>query len=85
MNSSRVSRFEEEEEEVEGEGDQGTVRMEAFVNTSYKDGVLYIPPLPPTRPSMKLRGSSQRSSDATESKRKGFVMDEHGRDPFTGF
>ena len=69
----------------EGEGDQGMVRMEAFVNTSYKDGVLYVPALPPTRPSMRLRGSSQRSCDTMGSrKRNGYVMD-GGRDPFTGF
>jgi len=91
MNSNSHSHYDRPEAkgaelDEPGERDQGTIRMEAFVDTSYKDGVLYVPPLPTTRPSMRLRGSSQRSSGTVDTRRpSGYVMDDAGRDPFTEF
>ena len=57
--------------------------MEAFVDPSYQDGVIYVPPLPLNkRPDGRRGNSSYQSSAATS---PGYVRDETGRDPFKGF
>lgn len=65
----------------------GTVRMEAFVDPSVRDGVLYLP-APPGGPvgSRRSRGDSGVSSASMGDKRRaGYVFDKEGRDPFKGF
>lgn len=64
----------------------GTVRMEAFVDSNYQDGVLYVPAGPPKVPRHRRRGDDSVSSIATDDRNKaGYVFDETGRDPFRGF
>ncbi|GAB7347609.1 hypothetical protein MBLNU459_g4484t1 [Dothideomycetes sp. NU459] len=72
----------------------GTIRMEAFVDPSMHDGVLYVPaPAPsalvgPGRGHRRSRNNSTFSAatNATEERRvAGYVFDEHGNDPFKGF
>lgn len=62
----------------------GTVRMEAFVDPNYHEGVLYVPPLLP--PKRNAHSNDSIKSTSAESRRKlGYVFDEIERDPFTGF
>ncbi|KAK4574215.1 hypothetical protein LTR86_001976 [Recurvomyces mirabilis] len=67
----------------------GTVRMEAFVDPSVRDGVLYVPAPPPVTSTphgpRRKRGDSHLSVSTFEKRRAGFVFDEHGLDPFKGF
>ena len=65
----------------------GTVRMEAFVDSNYQNGVLYVPAgPPPSQRNTRRRGESIRS-DATTGDKWGIdqAFDETGKDPFTGF
>jgi len=79
----------------------GTVRMAAFVDNAYRDGVLYVPALPPAhasarpssadrsfpmRPITRSRHNSQLSTTTLENRRSGLVFDDQeGRDLFSGF
>ncbi|KAK1076096.1 hypothetical protein LTR33_009242, partial [Friedmanniomyces endolithicus] len=76
----------------------GTVRMEAFVDPSVRDGVLYVPAPAPPPPSTALsgqgplgpggwrrRGDSNLSQSTVDKRRAGYVFDENGLDPFKGF
>ncbi|KAK5114177.1 hypothetical protein LTR62_002747 [Meristemomyces frigidus] len=68
----------------------GTVRMEAFVDPSIRNGVVYVPaPLPPMVSTphgpRRKRGDSHLSVSTFEKRRAGFVFDENGYDPFKGF
>ncbi|KAF2724276.1 hypothetical protein K431DRAFT_318412 [Polychaeton citri CBS 116435] len=66
---------------------QSTVRMEAFVDPSVRDGVLYVPaPLPPAAGiRRRQRGDSNVSIATNDRRRAGYVFDENGFDPFKGF
>ena len=68
----------------------GTVRMEAFVDPSVRDGVLYLPappsPFKPAAPAPRRRRNDSNLSTSTADKRRaGYVFDENGIDPFKGF
>ena len=68
----------------------GTVRMEAFVDPNYHDGVLYVPAGPAAslkRHSRQRRNNSILSSTTTTEERRGggSGFDEGGRDLFKGF
>lgn len=63
----------------------GTVRMEAFVDPSLRDGVLYVPPLPEAVAPRRRRGDSNLSAASMDKRRAGYVFDENGIDPFKGF
>jgi len=65
----------------------GTVRMEAFVMPNYQDGVLYLPagPSVPSRRKDRRRGDSILSSTTDDRRRAGYIFDDNGTDPFTGF
>lgn len=64
----------------------GTVRMEAFVDPSVRNGVMYVPAPPPTGPMHRRhRGYSNLSSSTVDQRRAGYVFDENGVDPFKGF
>jgi hypothetical protein len=67
----------------------GTVRMEAFVDPSVRDGVLYVPAPPPATSTghgpRRKRGDSNLSVSTFDKRRAGYVFDENGMDPFKGF
>lgn len=66
----------------------GTVRMEAFVDPSMKNGVLYVPPPPLVDPAAgprRSRGDSNNSQSTWDKRRCGYIFDEFGRDPFKNF
>ncbi|WPH00556.1 anucleate primary sterigmata protein a [Acrodontium crateriforme] len=67
----------------------GTVRMEAFVDPGYQQGVRYIPGPPAgatlSADSRRRRGDSNLSLSTMDKRRTGYVFDEAGLDPFKGF
>lgn len=65
----------------------GTVRMEAFVDPNVRDGVLYVPAPPPTESGVgrRRRGDSAVEREKEKERRRGWVCDENGLDPFKGF
>lgn len=68
-------------------GEDGMMRMEAFVDPSYEDGVLYVPPRMPAtvKVGSRRRQDSQNSMATFDRARAGYIFDADGRDPFHGF
>lgn len=65
----------------------GTVRMEAFVDPTYNDGILYVPAAPSTSHALKNglgRGNSIVSATTNDTS-YGNSLDYGGSDPFGGF
>nr|POE51114.1 anucleate primary sterigmata protein a [Quercus suber] len=57
----------------------GTVRMEAFVDPSVIDNVIYVPA------PHQMRRQRGESTSTTDKRRAGYVFDDLGSDPFRGF
>nr|POE93468.1 anucleate primary sterigmata protein a [Quercus suber] len=57
----------------------GTVRMEAFVDPSVIDNVIYVPA------PHQMRRQRGESTSTTDKRRAGYVFDDFGVDPFRGF
>lgn len=58
----------------------GTLRMEAFVDPSVIDNVIYVP-----APHQMRRQRGESTTSTSDKRRAGYVFDEFGLDPFKGF